>query len=181
MNYVFKISCVSLAALMLAGCDGTFSNGVGRPKSPPESVESTGEQGETGMRPAARPTSLATTPLASPKPARSARTAEQFDTTTNEQRAEAVEATAPAGAERKLGQTVGSLGNPAEPGFWLKTPLVSKPQKGRVVYPSSGKSVAVDLIPIDGPKTAGSRVSLAALRLLGAPLTGLPDLIVYAN
>ncbi len=173
MDYRLKTVCVILAAFGLAGCDGAFSNGVGPRVAPPEVV--TGMH--TGLRPPARPSPLQT---AAAKPARSAHTAEQFDTTTNEQRSEAV-AVAPAGGGRKLGVTVGSLGNPAEPGFWLKTPLVSVAGKGRVEYPVNGKSVAVDLIPIDGPKTAGSRVSLAALRLLGAPLTGLPDLIVYAE
>ncbi len=166
-----KTACAILAAFGLAGCDGTFSNGAG-PRVAPPKVESS-----TGNRPPARPASLQT---AAAKPARSAHTAEQFDTSTNEQRAEAV-AVVPAGGERRLGITVGSLGNPAEPGFWLKTPLVSVAGKGRIEYPVNGKSVAVDMIPIEGPKTAGSRVSLAALRLLGAPLTGLPDLIVYAE
>ncbi len=173
MDYRLKTVCVILAAFGLTGCDGTFSNGAGPRVAPPE-VQT---EAQTAHRPPARPAAIQT---AAPKPARSAHTAEQFDTTTSEQRTEAV-AVAPAGGERKLGVTVGSLGNPAEPGFWLKTPLVSVAGKGRVEYPVSGKSVAVDLIPIDGPKTAGSRVSLAALRLLGAPLTGLPDLIVYAE
>ena len=160
-----------MSALVLSGCSETFS--VGLRADLPKAVESAAGLGETDQRPAARPATA-------PKPTASAQTVEQFDTTTNAQRAEAAEA-APVSGERKLGPTVGSLGNPAEPGFWLKTPLVSAPAKGRVEYPSNGKSVSVDLIPIDGPKTAGSRVSLAALRLLGAPLTGLPDLIIYVE
>jgi len=171
MDYRLNTICVILAAFGLAGCEGAFGNGAGPRVAPPE-VEA-----QTAHRPPARPAPLQTVAA---KPARSAHTAEQFDTTTSEQRAEAV-AVVPAGGERKLGVTVGSLGNPAEPGFWLKTPLVSVAGKGRIEYPVTGKTVAVDLIPIDGPKTAGSRVSLAALRLLGAPLTGLPDLIVYAE
>jgi len=114
------------------------------------------------------------------EPAATAHTAEQFDTTTPKQRAEAV-AHATDGGAHKLGTTIASLGNPAEPGFWIKTPLVRKAGKGRVEYPATGKSVVVDLIPIDGPNTAGSRVSLAALRLLEAPLTGLPELIVFSE
>lgn len=158
-----------------------MGNLAGRQDEPPEVIKAA-DQGEAGLRPAARPATLQTEAQSSaPKPSKSAQTAEQFDTTTNAQRTKAVETAAPAGGERKLGGTVGSLGNPAEPGFWLKTPLVSAPAKGRVEYPATGKSVAVDLIPIEGPKTAGSRVSLAALRLLGARLTGLPDLIVYAE
>lgn len=158
--------------MSLSGCGETFSAGLRAAK--PEVVSG---QGDAGQRPAARPSGAASV---APKPVASAQTAEQFDTTTSAQRAEAVER-APASGARKLGATVGSLGNPAEPGFWLKTPLVSAPAKGRVEYPSNGKSVSVDLIPIEGPKTAGSRVSLAAMRLLDAPLTGLPNLIVYVE
>lgn len=180
MKSILKLWSAIFGVLLLAGCDGTFSNGAGLRADPPNKNEAV--QSETGSRPAARPAPLSTAAQTdAPKPSRSAQTAEQFDTTTNAQRTKAAEAAAPVGGERKLGGTVGSLGNPAEPGFWLKTPLVSAPAKGRVEYPSNGKSVAVDLIPIDGPKTAGSRVSLAAMRLLEAPLTGLPDLILYSE
>ncbi len=171
MKNLVKTSVVILTGLFLAGCDGNFSQGgVFKPKpDEPDKVEN-----DSGPRPAARPAAVAA------KPAATAHTAEQFDTTTAEQRAEAV-VEASSGGARKLGTTIASLGNPAEAGFWIKTPLVSKPSKGRVEYPATGKSVAVDLIPIDGPKTAGSRVSLATLRLLGAPLAGLPELIVFAE
>ena len=128
------------------------------------------------LRPLERPSALNTDVAAVPT---AARTVEEFDTTTSEQRNEAVAAAA--GAEISLGQSVASLGSPSEPGFWLKTPLVSAVSKGRVVYPGTGKSVAVDLIPISGPKTAGSRMSLSAMRLIGAPLTGLPDVQVFVS
>lgn len=171
MKNIVNIGVVILAGLILAACDGNFSQGgLFKPKP----AEMARVESESGPRPAARPAGIAA------KPAATAHTAEQFDTTTPEQRAEAVTGSSSGGA-RKLGVTIASLGNPAEAGFWIKTPLVSKAGKGRVEYPVTGKSVAVDLIPIDGPKTAGSRVSLAAMRLLGAPLTGLPDLIVYAE
>ncbi|MBS0123611.1 hypothetical protein [Thetidibacter halocola] len=120
-------------------------------------------------RPLARPAALS-----APTPPANARTQEQFDTTTAEQRAAA--ASAPAAAtEQSLGETVVSLGDVARPGFWLETALVSAPAKGRVVYPATGESAQVDLIPIDG----GSRLSLAAMRLIGAPLTDLPTVQVY--
>lgn len=114
-----------------------------------------------------------------PAPPATAATADEFDTTTEAERA-AARSTAPVG-EQELGRTVASLGNPADPGFWLETPLVSEVRQGRVVYAPTGNSVAVELRPISGPATAGSRVSLPALRLLGAPLTGLPELTVYAG
>ena len=80
-----------------------------------------------------------------------------------------------------LGRTVASLGNAAEPGLWLKTPLVQTEQPGTVYYPATNKSVKVTLIPIEGPVTAGSRLSLQAMQELGAPLTGLPEVDVLAG
>ncbi|MGR3659847.1 MAG: hypothetical protein ACU0CA_01490 [Paracoccaceae bacterium] len=112
-------------------------------------------------------------------PTADATSVEDFDTTTQAQRVAA--ATAVSVGEHKVGTTVASLGNAASPGFWIETPLVSKAGEGRVEYGATGKSVAVRLIPIDGPVTAGSRISLAALRVLGAPLAGLVDLVVFAN
>lgn len=113
--------------------------------------------------------------LAAPPPPAAARTVEQFDTTTEEQRVAA--AAAPAGG-RLLGSTVASLGDPGRPGFWAETDLVREVTQGRLVYPATGKSVAVELTPATG---GGSRVSLAAMRVLEAPLTDLPSLDVYAN
>ena len=128
------------------------------------------------IRPEPRPNDLDVT--ATPVPS-GATTVEEFDTTSAQERNDAVAEAETAGGDAALGSTVASLGSPTEPGFWLKTPLVSKPTKGKVTYPGSGKSVAVDLIPIDGPKTAGSRMSLAAMRLIEAPLTGLPEVEVF--
>ncbi len=128
------------------------------------------------VRPQARPSDLSL-PATPPS---GARTAETLDTTSQEDRA-AARATPPASAERLLGTTIASLGAPTEPGFWLKTPLVRRETQGRVVYLETGKSVQVTLIPIDGPPTAGSRLSLPALRLIEAPLTGLPEVQVFAG
>lgn len=97
--------------------------------------------------------------------------AEALDTTTEAEREAATRAPASGGAA--LGTTVVSLGSATEPGLWLKTPLVKSEQPGRVTNPSTGKSAAVTLIPLDGPATAGSRMSLPALRLIGASLTDL--------
>ena len=113
-------------------------------------------------------------------PPENARTVEDFDTTSDVERAAAVVADT-SGGSQAMGQTVASLGDASKPGFWLETPLVSAPTKGRVEYPATGKSVNVDLIPIEGAATSGSRISLAAIRLLGAPLTGLPELVVYGT
>lgn len=112
-------------------------------------------------------------------PPEDATSVEDFDTTTQAQRVEA--ATSVAAGEHVVGTTIASLGNAATPGFWLETPLVSEAVMGRVVFDETGKSAAVQLIPIRGPSTAGSRISLAALRVLGAPLTGLIELRVFSN
>lgn len=113
-------------------------------------------------------------PLSRPAAARP----EAFDRTTAEQRA-AASAPVATGA-RSLGTTVASLGNPTEQGFWIKTPLVSAPAKGRLLHPASGKTVNVDLIPLPGPASGGSQVSLPALQMLGVSLTDLPRLEVFA-
>ena len=123
------------------------------------------------------------TPSASapaPRPSTSARTVDEFDTTSAEDRAAAVAmAEAKPAGEQKLGTTIASLGNPSEPGFWMETPLVKETTQGRVEYAGSGKSVAVELRPIEGEAGAGSRMSLAAMRLIEAPLTGLPEVLVF--
>jgi len=156
--------------LLVAGCGGSGLLGQ-RPEAP--AASETSSEGQT--RPRARPGTLDTT---APKPAEGARTVEEFDTTSAEQRAAA--AAAPSRAtEQDLGETVASLGDVSRPGFWLETPLVSAPARGRVLFPDTGKSSQVDLLPIDGPATAGSRISLAAMRVLEAPLTGLPTLKVF--
>lgn len=116
--------------------------------------------------------------VAAPPPSRAARTADQFDTTTDEQRAAA--RVAPSDDETRLGETVASLGDPTESGLWIKTPLVSTQQSGRIEYPATGESAVVELRPSDADGS-GSQVSLAAMRLIGAPLTDLPTLVVYGN
>lgn len=82
----------------------------------------------------------------------------------------------PAQTSGALGTTVASLGSPAEPGLWLKTPLVKTQTSGTVSY--NGTSAKVTLIPIEGPKTAGSRMSLQAFQTLGASLTDLVEVAV---
>ncbi|MCG3266524.1 D-galactarate dehydratase [Yoonia sp. I 8.24] len=108
-------------------------------------------------------------------PPASAATVEEFDTTSAEDRAAA---TAPTESiDVALGVTIASLGPPTEPGIWLKTPLVDAVTLGRVGY--DGESVNLELRPSGGEAGAGSQISLAAMRLLGVPLTSLPELTVY--
>tara|TARA_R110002049_G_scaffold244227_1_gene418171 strand:- start:644 stop:1165 length:522 start_codon:yes stop_codon:yes gene_type:complete len=126
--------------------------------------------------PTEAPAEAATAPAAATPPAASpiatgGSSAEALDTTTAAEREAASRAPASTGAA--LGTTVVSLGSATEPGLWLKTPLVDAQQPGRVTNPATGKSAAVTLIPLEGPATAGSRMSLPALRLIGASLTDL--------
>lgn len=160
---------VLVLALGLAGCGST---GMFAAKTPEAAPVATLES--DGPRPQARPVSGVT---AAPKPPTGARTAAQFDTVSAEQKAAAV--APPVAAERGLGDTVASLGDPSKPGLWLETPLVSAAGPGRVEF--NGKSAKVDLIPIAGEKTAGSRISLSAMQLIGAPLTDLPTIKVFAG
>lgn len=101
--------------------------------------------------------------------------AASLDRTTAAERAAATQTSTRGSA---LGQTVASLGDPTETGFWMKTPLVSSETPGRV-QAQNGQSVQVTLIPIDGPASAGSRLSLSAMRALGLGLTDLPTVSVF--
>lgn len=91
-----------------------------------------------------------------------------------------VEPASPAAADGRLGETLAGLGAPGEPGLWLRTGLVQQTRAGRVVS-AAGASVAVELRPSGAAPTAGSQISLAALRALGLPLTQLATLSVYAD
>lgn len=82
-------------------------------------------------------------------------------------------------APGRLGTTVASLGPPTEAGLWLETALVTAPTTGRVEY--NGQSVTVQLRPSGGEPGSGSQISLEAMRALGAPLTGLPELTVFSG
>ncbi len=112
-----------------------------------------------------------------PAPPVTAVTAEQFDTTSQEERDAAIVTEEPAG-DQALGTTIASLGPPVEPGIWLKTPLVTALAAGRVEY--QGKTINIELRPSGGAAGSGSQISLAAMRLIEAPLTALPELTVFA-
>lgn len=116
-------------------------------------------------------------PTPPPPPPVTAVTVEQFDTTSQEERDAAVVIDEPAG-DAPLGKTIASLGPPAEPGIWLKTPLVTSLAAGRAEY--QGKTINVELRPSGGAAGSGSQMSLAAMRLIGAPLTALPEITVFA-
>lgn len=188
-----------LAALaLLAGCGGMGGGilggfGLGRVAAPdpagtgltdgaPEpEIEVRMAMSDT-PRPVARPGSEGAAAPASvrsvpPRPPAGARTAEALDTTSPEDRASAL---ARASGGQALGETVASLGSPADPGFWLRTPLVTAPRPGRVAV-AGGGSVAVELRPSGGAVGSGSQLSLPAFRALGVPLTALPVLQVFSD
>ncbi len=156
--------------LALAGCESPSLQGLFTQAAAPTTEA-------PAVAPVERPVeTLDPTPPPPPPPA--ARTVEQFDTTTQEDRAEALDVEEPAGEER-LGVTNISLGSPADPGIWLKTPLVSELTAGRAEYPVNGNTVNIELRPSGGAAGSGSEMSLAAMRLLEIPLTELADVIVF--
>ena len=153
--------------LALAGCSQ-----IERLRAPaPQAGPAPGD----AVRPVARPGSGAAARIAPV----AARGAEAFDTTTEAERAAAI-APVPAGGQ-ELGRVVASLGNPAEPGFWLSTALVDRPRPGTVRL-GSGTSAQVEaqveLRPASG---GGAQLSLAAFRALDLGLTDLPELVVSAR
>jgi len=159
----------ALAALLLISACAPLGLGQPEDTSPPEAQGAEASDVDVA---ATKPDPVLT---AAPRPPKAAQTQETLDTTTPEQRAKAA---APVATAQALGTTVASLGSPSEPGFWLKTPLVKSETSGRVTNKANGKSSAVTLIPIDGPATGGSRLSLPAMRLIEAPLTELIELDV---
>lgn len=166
MKRMFAISGSLLLSGLVAGC-GQLPRTTGGPDIHANVA------GPDSPRPVARPG------RAVPVVPQGARTAEAFDTTTPAERAAAL-ATASVGS-REIGRTVASLGAPAEPGFWLRTSLVDAATPGRVTVRASGASVAVELRPSGAAAGSGSQLSLAAFRALDLPLTGLPELTVFAE
>ncbi len=166
--------CFCASACTMAPEDGQGTN------PPPAATEA--PQGEVtkiaAVKPKARPETLPQTAVPTEPPS-NATTVEDFDTTSVKERKEAVKEAKTATGNKMLGKTITSLGDATEPGLWMKTPLVSKATKGRVENPATGDSVTVDLLPLDGPKSAGSQLSLPAFRRINAPLTSLPELSVY--
>ncbi|MDB6177808.1 hypothetical protein PAF17_09875 [Paracoccus sp. Z330] len=164
----------AIALLGLVACNpGATTTQASRPVDSPAS-------GPVDTKLSAEQVAAATAVTRAPAPKPAARaTAAQLDTTTAEQKVAA--AKAPEVAETRLGTTVASLGDPTEGGFWIKTPLVKSRGIGRIVNPGNGKSAKVDLIPLDGPQSGGSQVSLPALQLIGVSLTDLPTIEVYKS
>ncbi|GEM_PF-1152147 len=171
-----------LLVLTLAGCKFSLPFLRVAKRAPPPAEAALGcdpanaacvpvhQPGETTVFPKHRPGSIAA--VGAPQ------TAEVLDVTTPAER-KAAQAGRKGQHEKKLGKTIASLGAVSDPGFWLKTPLVTKAAPGRVIWASNGNSIKLVLMPKDGPKGGGSQISLAAMRALEIPLTTLPELIVF--
>ncbi len=158
---------VLIMLVLLSACselEQSFEKVLSGTPKPEEQIEA-----ETGPEP----------PVAATSPINAdGQSAEALDTTTATERAEAARS---GGGGAALGETIVSLGDPARPDFWIETPLVSTEGPGRVVNPANGASAQVTLVPISGPETGGSRLSLAAMRLLEAPLTELVPVQVFSG
>ena len=118
-------------------------------------------------------------PTPPPPPPPTARTVDQFDTTTAEDRAAAVAVVPEPAGEQSLGTTIATLGSPADPGIWIKTPLVSELTMGRAEYAANGQTVNLELRPSGGDAGSGSEISLPAMRLLDIPLTALAEVALF--
>lgn len=147
------------AILTLSACDGTALGGGGY----------TGGIG--GKAPAAAPVTTATV--------RTTATADQGAATPVPVSDSAAAVAVAAGGKGRLGTTVASLGAAGEGGLWLKTPLVKTRTNGRVVNAETGKSAQVVLMPLGGGGS-GSQASIGTMQALGADLTDLPQLEVFA-
>ncbi|MGY6536061.1 MAG: hypothetical protein ACXIVG_12000 [Pararhodobacter sp.] len=171
------LMAVPMAALLLSGCAGLQRT----PSAPDVPVTVIDAPDDSVARPERRPGTAASGVAAAPRTALrpAGRTAEALDTTSEAERAAARSAAARPGGQA-LGETLAGLGAPTEGGFWLRTGLVTQPRPGRLVS-ASGASVAVELRPSGRAPGSGSEVSLAALRALDLPLTGLATLQVFAT
>lgn len=176
MRIMLKAATAIMGLGLLAACTPGTTPVASRPATT-GAAAATGTV-ETSLTPEQVAAATAITRAPAPRPAAKA-TPAQLDTTSAAQKAAA--ARAPEVSEARLGTTIASLGNPTEGGFWIKTPLVKARGIGRIFNPATGKSAKVDLIPLDGPASGGSQVSLPALQLIGVSLTDLPTIEVYKS
>ncbi|MEM6619879.1 MAG: hypothetical protein AAF631_11345 [Pseudomonadota bacterium] len=155
------------AALILGGCasGGLFD------RSPNVAVQA--PLAET-VRPQPRPD-----PNASPAAPSGSRTTVTEATQVTAEEVAAARATT--GNGRELGVTVVSLGLLEREGFWMATPLVTGETAGRIVYEVTGTTANVTLVPNGGASGSGSQLSIAAMQLLGIPLTALTEVRVFTQ
>ncbi|GIT92522.1 hypothetical protein JANAI62_29800 [Jannaschia pagri] len=92
---------------------------------------------------------------------------------------DAARAAAEATTGGPLGEVTVALGDPVDPGLWVKSALVDSEQPG-TVRTGDGDAIAVTLRPI-GSGDGGAQISLSALQALGLPLTGLHPVTLTAG
>lgn len=167
-----------LTIMAIAACSQTGKDAA--PQAP--TVMTTITDPATGQPVIAGPVLTGTAPRTPGKTlaigASAAQAVASLDTTDSAVKARAA---VPKAGGQRLGSTVASLGDPSQAGFWMKTPLVQSETDGRVINPVNGRSANLRLIPLGGPASAGSQVSLPALQMLGVSLTDLPTLDVYSG
>lgn len=177
---VLSLCAATLSACGLAGGTGIVSRPEAAAREAAAAGNTTGDIAQAGAGGYVDPIAVSAPPPQSGSASglqAGGQSVAQLDTTTAEERAAAA---APSTGGGKLGTTVASLGDATEAGFWIKTPLVTAPGKGRVVNPANGKSANVDLQPLSGGGS-GSQISLAAMQALGVALTDLPEIEVWQN
>lgn len=133
--------------------------------------------GESTTRPLARPGGPRTGPAG--QIGLAGQQVDALDRTSPEERAAAL--APPAARTQLLGETLASLGSPADPGLWLRTGLVAQVTQGRVETQDGSGSLRVELRPSGAVAGSGSQLSLSGFTTLGLPLTQLVTLRVYAE
>lgn len=157
------LSTALCTALLLSGC-GLPNGGLFKSKSVPVQTPT-----DADARPKLRPDS----------PEQSVQPLTQ-ETATNVTDAEIAKATKPTERpEQDKGLTIASLGLLNQDGFWLSTPLVKSETPGRAVVEKTGASVNLTLLPNGAAAGSGSQVSIAAMQVLGVPITSLVELRVF--
>ncbi|SLN41080.1 D-galactarate dehydratase [Roseisalinus antarcticus] len=161
-------AAILILPFALAACESPSLRQILQPRAEPV---------ETGQPLSATGPVETLDPTPPPPPPPEARTVDEFDTATEEDQADAL--AAPAATGSALGTTLATLGSPADPGIWLKTPLVSQTVMGRVEY--QGNSINIELRPSGAEAGSGSQLSLSAMRLIDAPLTEIVELAVFRS
>ena len=137
-----------------------------------------------GQRPEPAPLNPADPPKIRPMPrpqtTNAAATPDSLDQTSLAEKQQAL-AASPVASGAEIGVTIATLGDVTQQGFWLRTPLVGQDRPGQIRWVETGKTLKVTLIAKPAAPGSGSQISLAALRALGASLTDLVELRVYAD
>lgn len=171
------LSFLVVLPLVLAGCS-QFSGfgrggqaGIAAEAPPPEVLNPDAETTRPQVRPG-EDAGVRTLGAAGLRP-------EALDQTSTQERTAAL--APPAARTELLGETLASLGSPAETGLWLRTGLVTQVTQGRIEVQNGSGSLRVELRPSGATAGAGSQLSLSAFTTLGLPLTQLVGLRVYAE